>query len=194
MHMANVREEPTTLASLLEHGNVSISFLVESRYRVESVRNGLGGWGLTEEPVEHPYIKDYDERDGEGPRHWASRFDISNWGILSAFEGQERIGGAVISFNTPGVYMLEGRTDLAVLWDIRVHPEYRHQGIGALLFARVIEWANAHRCTTLKVETQNINVPACKFYARMGCQLRAIHPDAYPDLPDEVQLLWYRPL
>jgi hypothetical protein len=41
------------------------------------------------------------------------------------------------------------------------------------------------------VETQNINVPACRFYARQGCVLGAIHPDAYPDLPDEVQLLWW---
>jgi GNAT superfamily N-acetyltransferase len=189
-----VRVEPPTLAVLQEYGKVSIAFLVESRYRVESVRNGLGGWSLTEEPIEYPYIKDYDRRDGEGPRHWASRFDISNWGILSAFEGPKRIGGGVIAFNTPKVSVLEGRTDLAVLWDIRVHPDYRRKGIGSLLFPQVVEWASAHQCTILKIETQNINVPACKYYARMGCQLRAIHPDAYPDLPNEVQLLWYRHL
>jgi len=90
--------------------------------------------------------------------------------------------------------MLEGSTNLAVLWDIRVHPEYRRKGIGSLLFPRIVSWAIARQCTVLKIETQNINVPACKYYARMGCQLRAIHPDAYPDLPEEVQFLWYRRL
>jgi hypothetical protein len=28
----------------------------------------------------------------------------------------------------------------------------------------------------------------------MGCVLGAIHRHAYPDLPDETQLLWYRAL
>jgi len=191
--MIEVREERPTLATLQEYGTVSIAFLVESCYRAKPIRNGLGGWLLTEEPVEHPYIKNYDERDGDAPSRWAGRFDISNWGILSAFEGPKRIGGATIAFNTPGLSMLEG-PNIAVLWDIRVHPDCRRKGIGSLLFPRVVEWASARQCTTLKIETQNINVPACKYYAHMGCQLRGIHPDAYPDLPDETQLLWYRRL
>lgn len=192
--MIEVREESPTLATLVEYGKVSIAFLVESRYRVEPVRNGLGGWALTEEPVEHPYVKDYDELKGEGPSRWANRWDTSHWGILSTFDGPKRIGGAVIKFNTPGVYDLEGRPDLAVLGDIRIHPDYRRRGIGSLLFPRIVTWATARQCMALKIETQNINVAACKYYAHMGCQLRAIHPDAYPDLPDETQLLWYRRL
>lgn len=44
------------------------------------------------------------------------------------------------------------------------------------------------------VETQSTNVPACRFYARQGCTLGAIHRFAYPALPHEVQLLWDRDL
>ena len=29
---------------------------------------------------------------------------------------------------------------------------------------------------------------------RMGCELGAMHRFAYPELPDEVQLLWYKAL
>ncbi|MBI2166375.1 MAG: GNAT family N-acetyltransferase [Chloroflexi bacterium] len=191
--MLDIREEPPTLATLQDYGQVSIAFLVESRFRVKPVRSGLGGWTMTEERVEHPWTKDYDAADG-GPITWARRFDIANWGVLSVFEGAKRIGGAVIAFNTPGVYMLEGRRDLAVLWDIRVRPENRRTGIGALLFPHIVAWAKYRGCTLLKIETQDINVSACKFYARMGCELRAVHRDAYPDLPDEAQLLWYRRL
>lgn len=187
-----ITDEPVTPATLLEYCKVPISFTVASRYRVEPVRNGLGGWTLTEEPVPRPYTKDYDLIVGERPGDWATRFDVSCWGMLSVFAGRDRIGGAVIAFKAPGVRMLEGRSDLAVLWDMRVHPEYRRQGIGRRLFPRIATWAAAQRCRELKVETQNVNVPACKYYARMGCELPAIHPDAYPDLPDEVQLLWYR--
>ena len=46
----------------------------------------------------------------------------------------------------------------------------------------------------LKIETQNTNVRACRFYERQGCQLRAIHRAAYPELPEEIQLLWYKDL
>jgi GNAT superfamily N-acetyltransferase len=89
--------------------------------------------------------------------------------------------------------MLEGRRDLSVLWDIRVAPDARGRGVGSALFERVEAWALAQRCRQLRVETQNINVPACGFYARHGCELRAAHP-AYPDLPNEIQLLWYKDL
>jgi hypothetical protein len=44
----------------------------------------------------------------------------------------------------------------------------------------------------IEVETQNINVPACRFYARMGCRLGAVDRQAYPEFPNEVQLLFYK--
>ena len=87
--------------------------------------------------------------------------------------------------------MLEGRDDLGVLWDIRIDPQYRRRGVGSQLFARAAIWARQRSCRTLKIETQNTNVPACKFYACHKCELRAIHPHAYLEIPDEVQFLWY---
>ena len=52
--------------------------------------------------------------------------------------------------------------------------------------------SNVHGAEWLEAETQNVNVPACRFYERMGFVLREVHPNAYPGLPDEVQLLWYK--
>lgn len=46
----------------------------------------------------------------------------------------------------------------------------------------------------MKVETQNTNVPACRFYRRMGCTLGAIDRLAYGHQPDEVQLMWFKEL
>lgn len=70
----------------------------------------------------------------------------------------------MIAWQTPGVNILEGREDLAVLWDIRVDSAYRREGVGEKLFWRTVEWARIKGCKLLKVETQNINVPACRFY------------------------------
>jgi GNAT superfamily N-acetyltransferase len=90
--------------------------------------------------------------------------------------------------------MLEGRDDIALLWDIRVAPTARRRGVGAALFRAAEAWARARGAAWLKVETQNVNAPACRFYVRQGCTLGAVHRFAYPALPDEVQLLWYKRL
>lgn len=185
-------QEPLT--ALSEYGKVSIAFWVSSRLRVESVAGGLGGLQLIEEKVEPPYLKDYDQQPDEGPTRWMKCWNISNWGVFSAFDGAERVGGSVVAWNTPGVNMLEGRMELAALWDIRVDPEHRAQGIGSQLFTKAVEWSHDHGCQLLKVETQNNNVAACRFYARQGCRLGGIHQWAYPDLPEEVQMLWYKTL
>lgn len=175
---------------LQSYGEIPISFTVDSKYRVDAVKRGKGGWKLTERRVARPFVKDYDE-GGERPLRWAQKWDLSNWVILAVLRGSARLGGAVVARNTPGATMLEGRTDLAALWDLRIHPDYRRIGIGTQLFDRAAAWARAKGCRQLKVETQNINVPACKFYAKQGCYLGAVHPGAYPEHPDEVQLLWY---
>lgn len=187
---SEIVEQPTS--QLHGYDAIPIAFTVDSRYRVDAGDPGRGGWTLTEERVTRPYVKDYDE--GERPRQWLKRWDTANWVVLAAFANGLRLGGAVVAWNTPGVDMLEGRTDLAVLWDVRVQPGRRRQGIGKRLFDHAAAWARAKGCRQLKIETQNVNVPACKFYASRGCYLGAVQPGAYPAFPEEVRLLWYRDL
>jgi GNAT superfamily N-acetyltransferase len=185
-------EEPMT--ALAEHARISIAFQVDRVLDLALEDGGLSGFVLSERALDAPYVKDYDAIAGEGPTRWAKRFNLSKWGLIAAFSGGQRIGGAVIAFDTTDVHMLEGRNDLAVLWDIRVTPNLRGQGVGSALFQASEDWAAAKGCRQLKVETQNINVPACRFYARRGCVLGAINRFAYPDLPHEVQMLWYKDL
>jgi GNAT superfamily N-acetyltransferase len=83
---------------------------------------------------------------------------------------------------------------VALLWDIRVDPASRGRGVGRALLAAVEAWAVTHGATWLEVETQNINAPACRFYERNAFVLRAVDPFAYPRLPAETQLLWYKRL
>jgi GNAT superfamily N-acetyltransferase len=185
-------EEPITVVA--ELAQIPIAFVVDRILDVTVREGGLGGFLLSERLLDQPYVKDYDAIDGEGPLRWEKAFDLSNWGLLGAYAGGSRIGGGVVAFDTDGVVMLEGRNDLAVLWDIRVWPHVRGNGIGSMLFQAVESWAIARGCRQLKIETQNINVPACRFYARQGCVLGGINRFAYPAFPDEVQLLWYKNL
>jgi GNAT superfamily N-acetyltransferase len=188
----DLREE--TIGHLHELGAIPTAFLVERVLDVSLIDGGLGGIELSEQTVEKPWIKDYDVIKDEGPSRWVKQFDVTNWGLIAAHDSEGRLGAAVIAFDTGGVDMLEGRSDLAVLWDIRVRPEARSAGIGTKLFRAAEAWGRSRGCSTLKAETQNINVPACRFYQRMGCTLGAIDRFAYLDLPKEVQLIWVKQL
>ena len=187
-----IREEP--VAALADHARVSIAFEVRERLALRVPDAGLGGLLLELEAVPEPYVKDYDRERGNHPAEWPRRFDVAGWGMLSAWLDGARVGGAVLAWESPALDVMEGDPELAVLWDLRVSPDHRGRGVGSALFAAAERWALARGALRLKVETQNINVAACRFYASRGCELGAMHRFAYPTLPDEVQLLWYKSL
>jgi len=186
MTRISIHEE--TVSDLREHGRIPISYEVRRTLHVEAVE--VGRYRLTERDVAVPYVKDYDS-DGDPPARSVAAFNLTNWVLLVAQVEAERAGGAVLVFDTPDVDMLEGRRDLAVVWDLRVAPPYRNQGVGCALWRAAVRWASIRGCRQIKVETQDVNVPACRFYTRQGCHLGRAVPGAYPDLPHETQLLWY---
>lgn len=175
-----------------EYRSVPIRFEVKSVLEPVLVNYGLGGILLRETPVEKPYIKDYDSYE-ETPLDWPKKFDVSKWVFLLAMmNGVTAVGAAAVAFDTTGVFMLEARKNLAVLWDIRVRPEAR--GVGIMLFRYAANWSHAQGCTQMKNETQNVNVPACRFYQRMGATLGEIHRFGYAavaEVAHEVMLCWY---
>ena len=190
----DIQEDALTPAALSEHAAISIAFVVDQILEVTLLDGGLGGMSLTQTAVPGPYVKDYDAIEGAEPPCWPRRFDVSNWGLIRARRDGTNVGGAVIATRTPGLYMLGGRDDVAVLWDIRVSPRERGGGIGSALFRAAGDWAGARGCRRLKIETQNVNVLACRFYHKMGCTLGAIDRFAYPGQPAEVRLLWWKAL
>ncbi len=170
--------------TLVEYATIPIGF---------EVREILDLSTMLPRTVESTYVKDYD-LDGNSPTDWPARFDLSSWGLLVARVHGSRVGGAAIAFDTPGMQLLDARRDAAVLWDLRVAPELRGRGVGTALFRAAERWAVAKHCEVLEVETQDINVPACRFYARMGCRLGAIDRAAYAEFAHEVQLIWHKRL
>jgi GNAT superfamily N-acetyltransferase len=177
------------------YGAIPARFAVTSLFRVEPIDGGLGGFRLIEEDLGEPYVKAY---GGDGPTEWAEGFELSGWAIFVAREGRRPVGGAAVATGGP-VYPLDRfqREDLAVLWDIRVHPDRRRRGIGTRLFQHSVGWARREGYGQLGAETQSVNVPACRFYASQGCTLGAVHRFGYagcPDVADEAMLLWYMEL
>jgi GNAT superfamily N-acetyltransferase len=186
-----IREEPPS--ALSDYARVPIAFEVRERFTIYAPDAGLAGLHLLAERVAVPYVKDYDADPLNHPTAWPHRFDLSHWGILAAYAGgTEHVGGVVVAWGAAAAELMENRADLAVLWDLRVAPHWRGRGVGAALFEAAEAWALTRGARWLKVETQSVNVAACRLYVRQGCTLGAVHRFAYPTLPDEAQLLWYK--
>ena len=183
--------EEISPARLDEYDRVPQRVFVKTILQPELVGGGLGGILLREVPVDPPYLKDYDA-SGELPSDMPKKFDVKKWGFFLALAGSTPAGAATVALDTTGVFMLEARKDLAVLWDIRMCPEYK--GVGIMLFRYSANWAKERGYTQMKIETQNVNVPACRFYERMGATLGEIRRFGYAGVPSvahEVMLNWY---
>lgn len=181
--MIDVRCE--TVQDLRGHAMIPSTFESTSVLDVLRKKKGIE---LVERALAAPFRKNYDEI--ENPLAWPSEFNTSKWVLVSAYSGPTRIGGAIGAIDTPGTDMLEGRRDLAVLWDLRVAVGARRRSVATSLLQVLVHWAKEYGCTELKVETQNTNVPACRFYSAAGLVLSEANFGVYPKFPHEVQLIW----
>ncbi|WML48808.1 GNAT family N-acetyltransferase [Neobacillus sp. PS3-34] len=172
------------------YAEIPISFEVKKILQVELANNGLGGIQLIEQDCT-PYIKDYDLDENAHPLNWPGQFDLDKWGLFVVVSEGMYVGGAAIAPQMTGM-----KKDMAVLWDLRVHPDFRNNGVGGKLLDAAILWAKAQNHPKIMVETQNINVSACKFYSRKGFSLGTIDIQGYSDSPveNEIKLLWYMDL
>jgi ribosomal protein S18 acetylase RimI-like enzyme len=187
-----IERHQVNLESITKYARIPIYFEVNSKINITLIGPGLQGINFKEEKVNPSYIKDYDS--SEEPKTWLKIFNTKNWRLFTCRENDQYVAGAIVAHRTPEVHMLDGRIDLAMIWDIRVHPDYRQKGIGSSLFSEVVKWSKQKGCKQLKIETQNVNVPACKFYIKQGCTLGEVNFHKYinsKSSANEIMLVWY---
>ena len=191
MTLTIVEEPPTRLA---EYAHVPIGFTVAERVDDQALAALRHGASVQAVAVSPAYWKDYDSYRGSHPSTWPGQFDLSRWNILAAYERARRVGGAVVIVDDPQIGVLGDCSACALLWDLRVAPEARRQGVGSALLEAAERRARERGARSLRVETQDVNVPACRFYYAQGFRLERATPRAYAELPNEVQLLWRKSL
>ena len=148
---------------------------------------------LCERPIENIFSKNYLAFPEADPLQWCTQFDISDWGFWLALSDNTVVGGAAVARNSRQIRLIGGRADVAALWDIRVAPSQRRQGVGSALFRAAADWAKVNGSRLLRIETQNVNVAACRFYERLGCRLSETDATAYAgrsQVADEVMMIW----
>jgi streptothricin acetyltransferase len=81
----------------------------------------------------------------------------------------------------------------AYVEELAVDTEFRGKGVGHALMTRAIEWAKGQNLPGLTLETQDNNVPACKFYEKCGFVLGGFDLYAFKNLDNasEIALYWY---
>ena len=181
MPLQLIVEPPSCLA---EYAVVSVAFEVRQRFDVARPHQTL--------PVDPPWVKDCDRIPGNHPIGWPSRFDVTKWCFAAAFDNGRRVGGAALVVDPRDVDGNSAQAGVALLWDLRVDCAHRRRGVGRALLAFVEDHARSRGCRAIRAETQDINVPACRIYASAGYSIAEVNRHAYPELPDEVQLIWHR--
>ena len=187
MTLEILEEGPSRLS---DYATVPIRFEVAEVFDARAIEQLRRGEQASPVAIRAPYVKDYDGYAGHHPKEWPTRFDVSDWSFLAAYSDSRRVGGAVVAVADPRLELVGESPELALLWDLRVAPEMRGRGVGSALVTAAEHAAARRGARALRVETQQVNVAACRLYQRHGFSLDRISPDAYPSLPDEIQLLW----
>ena len=65
------------------------------------------------------------------------------------------------------------------VWEFHVAPDFQRRGVGRLLMGRLVETAVSLQLRALMCETQSLNVPAIRFYRKMGFTLDGIDLSYY---------------
>ena len=191
----DVKVVSESAAQLAEYSRIPIGFTVSEYLNDSGIAAAIDGCAVSATPLAAPYWKDYDAYPGAQPAEWSTRFDVASWRLFAAVVDGQRVGGAALVPNgSADIDLLDGRSDLALLWDLRVAPNFRRVGVGATLLSHVVTAAAEAGATELRAETQQINIPACRFYAAQGFRLAIARRGAYPTLPEEIQLLWSKRL
>lgn len=168
-------------------------FISETTLKVEKIGDAQEvGWRLVEVALPKPFDK------GNG-------YDFNSTeqqNILGRLQQPNALEQVVIDTQSNQIV---GVLDAAIeewrrvlwIWNIMMDVDVRGRGIGRRLVENSIAWAKQHRLRAVMLETQTNNVPACKFYARMGFQLVGINEAFYTNHDierGEVALFWSYPI
>lgn len=152
------------------------SFTTDRIYRVE--RRELG-FALVEESVDPPLRKDHGRALDEDELRGMS------YAVVAEDEG-EAVGFAAAEH--------EAWNGRVIVRHLYVAASHRGRGIGRALVQEMEAFARRVGGRSLWVETPNVNVPAIRFYRRMGFRLCGLDDSLYGPGGGETALFFVREL
>jgi len=165
-----------THANIGDYNQANEEFMVIGRI-VPRYENDC--WSYTEELYSEPYSKQYEDEDIH-----TSYIDNERKVVFFYYVDNRCVGQIRMSSSWNGYAFIE---------DLGICRDYRRQGIGKRLLEHAIAWAEQHRLIGLALETQDVNVLACRFYARNGFVIGGVDTMLYSKFSTahEKAIFWY---
>jgi ribosomal protein S18 acetylase RimI-like enzyme len=119
--------------------------------------------------LEQPYAKHWQPFEAEEVRRYQ---EYARTGLsLGAYDGERLIG----------IALTEPRSWNGTLWvwEFYIDTPYRGRGIGRRLMEGVVAIARQRGFRAVGLETQNTNVPAIRFYRKLGFEIEGIDLSLY---------------
>ncbi|MFW5913895.1 MAG: GNAT family N-acetyltransferase [Bacillota bacterium] len=115
----------------------------------------------------------------EHPEAWKKFISLQNLNMVGICHENKPVAAMSLVHDNGTVRMLDGRKDVLLIWDLRVHPDHKRKGYGKALIEYARTEAKSLGVNHLRLETQNTNPNAVEFYLAMGFELAHIREHAY---------------
>ena len=96
--------------------------------------------------------------------------------FVGAYDGERCVGLAILQ---------QALMRYMYLYDLKVDPDYRGQGVGRLLIDKCKEVAAEQGYRGLYTQGQDNNLGACRFYLKMGFEIGGLDTRVYGGTPQE---------
>ncbi|MFE1628904.1 GNAT family N-acetyltransferase [Brevibacillus reuszeri] len=136
-------------------------------------------WTYTEEIFTEPYYKEYEDEEID-----ISYIDEPDKAVFLYYDDKNCVGQIKLCINWNGYALIE---------DIAVAKDWRQKGIGTILLQKAIEWAIQNNLAGVMLETQDVNISACRFYAKNNFVIGGVDNMLYSTFQTahEKAVFWY---
>ncbi|WP_155589955.1 GNAT family N-acetyltransferase [Lysinibacillus cavernae] len=165
-----------TQSNMKDFNKSNDGFIVSGRI-VPTYENNV--WSYAEEIFSEPYFKKYDDDEID-----LSYIEEDEKAVFFYYVENNCVGHIKMCTNWNGYALIE---------NIAVAKDYRKNGVGTALLNKAMEWARERDCCGLMLETQDINVSACYFYAKNHFVIGAVDTMLYSNFQtaNEKAIFWY---
>ncbi|MCQ6562853.1 GNAT family N-acetyltransferase [Paenibacillus mendelii] len=165
-----------THSTMKDYNNPNEGYLVTGRI-IPKYENEK--WTYTEEIFPEHYFKQYENDEID-----ISYIDGKGKAIYLFYDDNICIARIKLRSNWNGFALIE---------DIEVARSHRQKGIGGELLKKAAEWARQNNLIGLTLETQDVNISACRFYAKNNFVIGAVDTMLYSNFStaNEKAIFWY---
>ncbi|NUU62085.1 GNAT family N-acetyltransferase [Paenibacillus agri] len=165
-----------TYSNVCDYNNSNESFIVSGRV-IPKYEDGK--WSYTKEIFSQTYLKQYENEEID-----TSYIEDTEKAVFLYYDDNLCVGRIRLRANWNGYAFVD---------DIGVSKEWRQQGIGSKLLEKSKEWAKQNNLMGLMLETQDVNVSACDFYAKNNFVIGGLDSMLYSNFStaNEKAIFWY---